>query len=317
MVLSPIIFGLARKVIKNLAQRWSPREPLLPAVKEGLQEIGTFKDHVIICGFGLGGQNIARILKANHIPYVIIDLNEQRVSEARREGEPIIFGDCTSTHILELAGIRHARVIVFVISDPFATRLAVAAARAMSQDIVILTRTKYVADIDALWDLGSNEVISEEFEASLELMTRILRVYNAPRAMVAAEIKSIRDQRFGIFRERQTTVPRIRLSGELDVYIETWDVPPDCIWNGATIGETRLRSETGALILGIIRQNQTLNNPVGSERIFAGDRLVLSGTKEQLKNAILKLNQCRRLQDSKKADSPIITAVETIGKNPE
>jgi CPA2 family monovalent cation:H+ antiporter-2 len=140
--------------------------------------------------------------------------------------------------------------------------------------------------MDILWDQGSNEVIAEEFEASLEMMTRILRVYNAPRSMVAAEIKSIRDQRFGIFRERRMTVPRIRLNTDLDIFTETWQAPADYFWNGATIAETCLRPETGAIVLGIIRENRTLNNPDSSERIFSGDRLVLSGTKDQLNKAI-------------------------------
>jgi CPA2 family monovalent cation:H+ antiporter-2 len=262
MALTPPLFACSRKMIQRFAKSWNPQVPFGRSSQGRLKDLENLNDHVIICGFGLGGQNIGRVLKANRIPYVVIDLNEQRVREARKEGESILFGDCTSTHILELAGIRRSRVIVFVISDPFASRLAVRAAREMSREIVVLTRTKYVADIDALWDQGSNEVISEEFEASLELMTRILRVYNAPRAMVAAEIKSIRDQRFGIFRERHTTVPR-------------------------------MREETGVLILGIIRENQTLNNPWSSETICAGDRLVLSGTKEQLKNAVLRLNQNR------------------------
>jgi CPA2 family monovalent cation:H+ antiporter-2 len=134
-------------------------------------------------------------------------------------------------------------------------------------------------------------VIAEEFEASLELMTRILRVYNAPRAMVAAEIKSIRDQRFGIFRERQTTVPRIRLSSEVDVYTETWEVPAGSSWDGMTVAQTRLRGETGALILGIIRGGLTLNNPEPGEPICSGDRLVLTGTKEQLGKAMDMLRQ--------------------------
>jgi CPA2 family monovalent cation:H+ antiporter-2 len=293
MVLTPILFGISRKLIQRIARSWSPQLPFGRISLRSLQDFSALKDHVVICGFGLGGQNIARVLKANRIPYVVVDLNEQRVSEGRKDGEPMLFGDCTSSHILELAGLKRSRVIVFVISDPFASRLAVRTAREMSREIVVLTRTKYVADIDALWDQGSTEVISEEFEASLELMTRILRVYNAPRAMVAAEIKSIRDQRFGIFRERHTTVPRIRLSSELDIYSETWDIAPDCVWNGASIAETRLREETGVVILGIIREHRTLNNPWPSETIHAGDRLVLSGTKEQLKNAILRLNQNR------------------------
>ena len=287
MVLVPIAFRFARSLIN----RWDwpvlgRREDL--ATGDGAS--GTsYHDHVIICGFGVSGRNIASVLKANSISYVILDLNDGKVSEARENGEPILFGDCTSPHILEIAGVRRARVIVFVISDPFASRLAIRAARAMNPKIVILTRTKRVSDMDELWDQGSTEVIAEEFEAALELMTRILRVYNAPRAMVAAEIKSIRNQRFGIFRERHTTVPRIRLSSEIDMYTETWDVPRGCPWNGVTVAETRLREETGALILGIIRGTHSLNNPAPNEPIYWGDRLVLTGTKEQLGKAIEKL----------------------------
>ncbi|MBN1570760.1 MAG: cation:proton antiporter [Acidobacteria bacterium] len=286
MVIAPALFGFSRKLIMRYAGNWNPRFALNRATDKELDEYEKYRDHVIICGFGLGGRNIASVLKANQIPYVIIDLNEQRVRECRKEGEPVIFGDCTNTHILEIAGIKRSRVIVFVISDPLGTRLAIEAARRLSRDIVVLTRTKYVTDMDMLWDQGSTEVIAEEFEASLELMTRILRVYNAPRSLVAAEIKSIRDQRFGIFRERRTTVPRMRLSNDLDVFTETWQAPASYFWNGTTIADTRLRAETGAMVLGIIRENHTLNNPDPGERIFSGDRIVLSGTKEQLNNAI-------------------------------
>ena len=104
--------------------------------------------------------------------------------------------------------------------------------------------------------------------------------------MVAAEIRSIRDQRFGIFRERRTKVPRIRLSSSLDIYIEAWEVPRGCSWHGTTVADIRLRNETGALILGIIRGSHTLNNPASNEQIFCGDGLVLTGTTEQLGKAI-------------------------------
>jgi K+/H+ antiporter YhaU regulatory subunit KhtT len=55
------------------------------------------------------------------------------------------------------------------------------------------------------------------------------------------------------------------------------------------VAETGLRGETGALILGIIRENQTINNPGPGEAILSGDRLVLSGTKEQLGKAVQML----------------------------
>ena len=118
MVIAPVLFGLSRKLIVRYARNWNPRRPLAHTSEGDLREVENLRDHVIICGFGLGGQNIVSVLKANQIPYVIVDLNEQRVSEAKKYGEPIIFGDCTNTHILEIAGITKSRVIVFVISDP-------------------------------------------------------------------------------------------------------------------------------------------------------------------------------------------------------
>ena len=289
MVLTPVLFGVARRLVGRRDWQQTKWPTWAKATELGLAAPAVLEDHVIICGFGVGGRNIARVLKANRIPYIVLDLNAQSVTEARDEGEPVLFGDCSSAHILELAGIHRARVIVFAISDPFAARLAVGVARRMNRELVILTRTKYVADMDALWDTGSTEVIAEEFEAALELVTRILRVYNAPRALVAAEIKSIRDLRFGIFREDRATVPRIRLSSDVDVYTETWDVPQGSPWNGTTVADSRLRSDTGVLILGIIRENRTLNNPGPDEQIVSGDRLVLSGTKEQLRKAIQTL----------------------------
>lgn len=289
MIVSPLFFRLTRNLVMRFARDWDPGLRIGQAEGEA-RELERLRDHVIICGNGLGGQNIARALKANGIPYVIVDLNEQGVRETRREGESILFGDCTNAHTLELAGIRRSRVIVFVVSDPFAARLGIKLAREMMPEIVVLARTKYVADMDALWDQGSTEVIAEEFEASLELMTRILRVYNAPRSMVAAEIKSIRDQRFGFFRDRKVTVPRIRLSNELDIYTETWQAPERWGWNGARVSEIGLREKTGSLILGIIRENLTLNNPDPNMKLAGGDRLVLSGTKDQLKGAVTLLS---------------------------
>jgi K+/H+ antiporter YhaU regulatory subunit KhtT len=103
---------------------------------------------------------------------------------------------------------------------------------------------------------------------------------------VAVEIKSIRDLRFGIFRERAATVPRIRLSSDVEVYTETWDVLQGSAWNGLTVADSRPRGETGVLMRGIIREDRTLNSPGADERILSSDRLVLSGTKEQLRKAI-------------------------------
>ncbi|MFB3903983.1 MAG: cation:proton antiporter [Acidobacteriota bacterium] len=286
MVLCPILYSGVRKILA----RWRSLEPSSGESTESF--VPGLTDHVIICGFGENGRNLARVLKQNDIPYVVLELNARRVKEARAEGEPIFFGDCSSSSILARAGIRQARVVVLAISDPFSTRQAVKVAHVMNPAAVILTRTKYLAEIEELYRLGSREVIAEEFEASIEIVTRILRVYHLPRAAVAAEIKSIRDTHFGIFlADRPITVPRLRLSDRMELLVETIQVPERSSFAGRTIAETQLRKRSGATILGIGRGSKTWVNPDPRERILPGDFLVLSGTKEQLKQAILLLGE--------------------------
>jgi CPA2 family monovalent cation:H+ antiporter-2 len=287
MLLTPLFFWLSRALLANsrlgtLIRKFGTRASILKLDEQSK----SMKDHVVICGFGVTGQNIAKVLKANSITYIILELNARTVREQRQKGEPIFYGDCADMGILTHAGIVNARIILLVLSDPMATRAAVKAARLLNREIIILTRNRYMAEIDGLLNLGANEVISEEFESSIELLARILRVYHFPRQVVAQEIKSIRDARYQIFRHRETTIPRLRLSTELDVYTETHRIDEDSAISGLTISETRLRQKTGALILGIVRESDTLNNPDPSVTIQPGNLLIMSGTKDQLKNAI-------------------------------
>ncbi len=291
MALTPLFFWASRTLLANsrvasLLRRLGTR----PSIRELDSAAGMMHDHVLICGFGVTGQNIAAVLKANRIAYVILELNSSTVRRERQKGEPIFFGDCTDQGILRHAGIMNARTIVLAISDPLATRMAVRVSRLLNPELVILTRSKYLSEIDGLLDLGANEVISEEFESSFELLARILRVYHFPRQLVAQEIKSIRDARYGIFRHAQTTVPRLRLSTRLDVYIETFKLEPGSPACGRRISETGLRRESGALVLGVIREPETLNNPDPSVVLEQGDFLVMSGTKDQLRRAMQMLS---------------------------
>jgi len=287
MILTPLFFWISRRIMANnrlyaLIKRFGENRSLAELEAQS----NTMQDHVIICGFGITGKNIAGILKANKISYLILELNARTLREQKSRGEPIFYGDCTDEGILLHAGIMKARVILHALSDPIATRAAVKTARSLNPDIVILTRNKYLEEIDELSNLGATEVVSEEFEASIELLSRILRMYHMPRQVVAQEIKSIRDERYRIFRHLDTTIPRLRLSTNLDVYTETHQVDARSPLCGLTIEETELRKKTGALILGIIREKDTLNNPHPSVTLEAGNLIIMSGTKDQLKKAI-------------------------------
>lgn len=287
MILTPGLMVLGRRLgASRLAGRFGSQSARLAAIRELDEEEPGIADHVILCGFGVSGRNIASVLASSGIRYTILELNPETVREWKSRGEPIHFGDCTDTEILLHAGVRTARVIVFAISDPFAMRRAVSSARNLNPELVILTRVKRVVEIDELYDLGANEVVPEEFEGSIELLTRILRLFNFPRDLIAKEIRTIREDRYGVFRDAKPTIPRLRLAEHLDVYTETVQVPEDSPLRGMRLAESDLRQKSGALILGIIRGGNSINNPTGEDHIQVRDLLVLSGTKHQLRDAL-------------------------------
>ena len=132
------------------------------------------KDHVIIAGFGLNGRNLARVLREVGIPYSAIDLDGENAKRGRRDGHRIVYGDATRREIIEEAGIERASTIVFGISDLMAVLKAVPFARQLNPKIRIIVRTRQVNEIETLYKLGADVVIAEEFETSIEILTRVL-----------------------------------------------------------------------------------------------------------------------------------------------
>ena len=147
---------------------------LLPEMTSNPAEKKDFcslQGHTIIAGYGLNGRNLAKTLKATHIPYVVLEVNADTIRKARAEGEPLIYGDITRRDVLLRANIDCAKVLVFAVSDNSATQLAVRMAREINPSIFILIRTRYAADVEELYRLGANQVIPEEFETSIEIFS--------------------------------------------------------------------------------------------------------------------------------------------------
>ncbi len=131
-------------------------------------------DHVILVGFGIAGALIGRTLKKAGVRFIVLELNADRVRHGRAQGYPIYYGDITSPEAQHHARIRDARAIVLVINDPDAARRAIAATRAISADVPIMCRTRYVSDRESLMALGATEVVCEELEGGTEMAAQVL-----------------------------------------------------------------------------------------------------------------------------------------------
>jgi monovalent cation:H+ antiporter-2, CPA2 family len=243
-------------------------------------------DHVIIVGYGLNGRNLSRVLKETNIPYVILDLNGDVVHHTRLQGEPIYFGDVTRELVLNQLKIKEAKVLVLALSDPFAARRAVRTARQTNPDIHIVVRTRYVMEVEDLLRLGADEVVPEEFETSLEIFDLVLQQYDVPAAKIARKKDEVRKVGYAKLRggEIEPFVSQGVLPGE--VLVDRRSVGEASTLHGKTLAELDLNAKTGALVVAVIRGEETLPSPRGTFRIAAGDTLVLAGNREQLDRII-------------------------------
>jgi len=248
--------------------------------------------HVVVVGYGLNGQNLARVLKEVGIPYRVLEMDPDLVRCAKAAGEPIFFGDGTRPEILQQAGIRQARVVVIAISDPAATARVVSQARRSRPDLYIIVRTRYVAEIDHLYRLGANQVIPEEFETSVEIFARVLEEYHVPRNVISLQVDLIRKEHYG-------TLRGLRLQGkqldELNQFLvgtttDIFSIVGASPVVGKSLEEVDLRSRCGATVIAVVRAGKSYHNLGADFALAAGDMLVLLGDHKALDDAAQILN---------------------------
>ncbi|HKL34908.1 MAG TPA: cation:proton antiporter [Salegentibacter sp.] len=159
---------------------------------EGSNEPKKLEDHLIIIGYGINGENIAKAARNAEIPYVIVDTDPITFRKAKNNNEPVIFGDATNSLILKHLHVQEARVVVIAISDPGATKKIISNVRLYTKTAFIIVRTRYVREIEENIKLGADEVIPEEFETSIEIFNRVLKKYLVPYNEIMDFTASIR-----------------------------------------------------------------------------------------------------------------------------
>jgi len=178
-------------MLRGLGRRVGVRTPDdLPGAGAG----AGVKDHVIIAGFGVTGQELANSLNDCGIAYVILDINSDNVRQAIQQVQPAYYGDVTSMEVLERMGVRRAKQLVIVINDPGATARAIKAARSLAPDLHITVRAPYVVDVNGLVQAGATDVVISELEASAEVTARVLRDCGVGADAVDPQLERIRQR---------------------------------------------------------------------------------------------------------------------------
>lgn len=277
MILGALLVPVSGKVAASVAARLRDHAPDADPPVHGTH-------HVIIVGFGISGQNLARVLKATQVHVVLIEMSPRLIQIAKESSVPYIVGDATRRSILEHAGIATAHAMVVATNDRQATRAIVAVARAMRPDLYILARCRFVSDLDEIYRLGASQVIPEDFETSIEIAAHVLKEMDIPDNIVEAQIAAVRAGRYGMLRGRSTDraaqqelMKVLQTTATRTYYIE------DSHWScGKTIGQLNLRARTGVLIIAVVRNGVPTTNPAVDLAVQASDVLVLVGAHAQL-----------------------------------
>lgn len=285
MAVTPFVIGgsnaLADRLLKA-GNKIAPRRLKNASDVEVNEQVEELQDHLIIIGFGLNGQNVARAARYSDIPFIAAEMNPDTVKKFKAEGVPIIFGEASQPHILHTLNIEEARVVVIAISDAEATKSILREAREINDKVHIIIRTRYVKGIDELIELGADEVIPEEFETSIEIFSRTMHKFLVPLDHIEHLADKIRSDNYTMLR------PGSFIKAQKDDVIPRLDI--ECVRvsreggavEGRTVIKAQIRERFNVSIVALMRGNELISNITPEIKIKRDDLLYVTGKKHDI-----------------------------------
>ncbi|MBU0551538.1 cation:proton antiporter [Myxococcota bacterium] len=165
MFLTPLV-SRATAPLYNRLKALRPSEPLR-TINVGADDL---RDHVIICGAGRVGEQVARTLRGQGHHCVAVELDQYRLETCSAGGLPIIYGDAAHPSVLEAAGLKQACLLVITTPAAVTALSIVRYARQTRPDLHVVVRAEAEHLVHALEDLGVYEVVQPELEVAREML---------------------------------------------------------------------------------------------------------------------------------------------------
>lgn len=286
MVLTPLFMSIGYRT--TTFAELLPFPPILKQgwyskFKEGESEEKP-ENHVIIVGFGINGKNVVTAAKEASIPYIVIDMNPEVIRIEKQREEHIFYGDAAQNAVLEHAGIQTAKSVVVTAGDPPSAKRIIEAARRLNPQVHIIARTHFLSELDKLYDFGADEVISDEFESSIELFTRVLHRYLVPSSEINSLTSTLRADNYKMLRSPDISRKKI-CDLALDfanVEIRSVRVGKFSKSTGMTLGELNIRKNYGVSVLAISRSHKLIPGPEAETEILSDDILLVISPPENI-----------------------------------
>jgi CPA2 family monovalent cation:H+ antiporter-2 len=285
MLLSPLILNNNKRVARFLLSEQAPVRTASEREEAATHEIAE-REHVILCGFGRVGQNVARVLESQGFEYIALDLDPARIRAARQLGDPVMYGDSADEELLSRAGIAAASAVVISFSDPATSIGILRSVRQIRPEVPVLVRTQDDARIEELRAAGATDVVPETFEASLMLVSHVLMLLHVPVSRVVRTLGDIRNNRYTVLRNivRRGDARPVDETSEHREEIKSVVLPPGAWSIGRTLAEVRSH-DVAVSFTGVRRHGILGREPAGDTVLRDGDIVVIYGQPEDLERA--------------------------------
>src|SRR5579859_65295 len=285
MVVSPLIIRHNRRITRIILRESG--NPQTEAMRhERIALAAAEREHVVICGFGRVGQNIARVLEQAGFEYIALDVDAHRIRTGRQVGDPVVYGDAAEVKVLENVGLAQASVVVITFANPDVALRILRSVRELRTDVPILVRTQDDTKLTQLQAAGATEVVPETFEASLMLLSHLLLLMKLPVGRVIRTVNDIRSHRYQMLRQYYRALDAEQLGDSHAFREELHSVilPPQAWAVGRSMTELTQRGSRATV--NAVRRDGIVGREPGPDTVFKeGDVVVVYGTPEAVEHA--------------------------------
>ena len=193
MILTPLAMSSVSWLYNKFSEAPLSGAPLAEGVSSPSEyETPEAVNPVVVAGYGRVGQNIAQGLRDAGIPYTVIEVDPELTFKLRSSGIACIYGDASNVQVLLRVELTKARVLVITFPDPLAVVGTVRTALNINPKLKIVARVHRAKEAELLKSLGVAELISPEYEASLEFLERILSVHGRRKSDIKQTLAVVR-----------------------------------------------------------------------------------------------------------------------------
>ncbi|MBU0916827.1 MAG: cation:proton antiporter [Gammaproteobacteria bacterium] len=283
MLATPLIIQYSNRIVMRVSSTdWLMQS--LAMTKIASRSINADR-HVIICGYGRSGQNLARLLEQEGIPYMALDLDPDRVQQAQAAGQSVSFGDATRLQSLQAAGLSRASALVVTYPHTASARKILRLVREHAPQVPVAVRTIDDAPLDELQQAGATAVVPEALEGSLMLASQTLALVGVPIRRVIRLVQDQRIARYGLLRgyfhgADDDSVDELELQR-----LRSVTLTPDAAAIGQTLEDALHEVLLDVTVVSVRRAHGRVETPSMGLKLDGGDTLVISGRPQALARA--------------------------------